>query len=174
MSLREDLIALIDDETLPSTTRRVFSDRLKSGDLTRDENPASHYCVYFLPYDPIAQKVFLIAHKKSGLWLAPGGHIDRGENLFQAVNREIEEELGLKSYFQQPPHPFLITIVEIEQSTRACRRHHDVWYLITPPTNSLRYDHDEFSDTCWVGREAALKLLTDPSNIQAIDLILPA
>jgi 8-oxo-dGTP diphosphatase len=41
-------------------------------------------------------RVLLIHHKKLGMWLPPGGHIDRDETPDEAVEREFREELNLK------------------------------------------------------------------------------
>ena len=40
-------------------------------------------------------KVLLIKHKKLGLWLPVGGHIEKDETPDDAVLREFEEEVGL-------------------------------------------------------------------------------
>jgi len=40
-------------------------------------------------------KVLLIKHKKSGLWLPPGGHIERDEILTETALKEVKEETGL-------------------------------------------------------------------------------
>lgn len=174
MTLEQDLQAVVNDTRLPGTTRNIFASRLSEGQLTRDENSTSHFCVYFLPYDPKTKNVLLIAHKKSGLWLAPGGHIDRGENLHQAVNREIREELGVSNFFPTTPRPFFISTVDIVNQKHGCRRHHDVWYLISLPPSRVHINFDECSDARWVDHDAALAILTDPSNIEAINIILPA
>jgi 8-oxo-dGTP pyrophosphatase MutT (NUDIX family) len=42
------------------------------------------------------KKVLLIKHKKLGLWLNPGGHIDEGELPHEAAEREFFEETGVK------------------------------------------------------------------------------
>jgi len=34
-------------------------------------------------------------HRKLGIWLPPGGHIDRDEDPVQAVLREVVEETGI-------------------------------------------------------------------------------
>jgi 8-oxo-dGTP pyrophosphatase MutT (NUDIX family) len=39
--------------------------------------------------------VILLRHKRLGLWLQPGGHIDRGETPWEAALREAAEETGL-------------------------------------------------------------------------------
>ena len=41
-------------------------------------------------------KVLLVNHRKMGVWLYPGGHIEDTETPDQAVIREVEEETGLK------------------------------------------------------------------------------
>lgn len=39
-------------------------------------------------------KLLLHMHKKLGIWMQPGGHIELSENPWQAVLHEIEEETG--------------------------------------------------------------------------------
>ena len=45
-------------------------------------------------------KVLLVKHKKLGLWLPPGGHIDKNETPEQATIREIKEETGLDIHLE--------------------------------------------------------------------------
>ena len=40
-------------------------------------------------------KTLLVEHVKSGLWLPPGGHIEKNETPDEALLREIKQELGL-------------------------------------------------------------------------------
>ncbi len=52
-------------------------------------------------------KVLLIKHKKSGKWLPVGGHVEIGETLQQALEREIQEETSLTGCeFPLPPKTF--------------------------------------------------------------------
>lgn len=65
-------------------------------------------------------KILLIHHRKSGLWLPPGGHIDPGETPHETAVREALEETGIhvnlldsaenvgESY--NLPHPFRINL----------------------------------------------------------------
>ncbi len=49
--------------------------------------------------------VVLLRHKRLGLWLQPGGHIDQGETPWEAALREAHEETGLNvSYADVDPH----------------------------------------------------------------------
>ncbi|OHA08964.1 MAG: hypothetical protein A3B37_02970 [Candidatus Sungbacteria bacterium RIFCSPLOWO2_01_FULL_59_16] len=40
-------------------------------------------------------RVLLVDHRKIGQWLAPGGHVELGEDTDEALFREITEETGL-------------------------------------------------------------------------------
>ncbi|PLX21947.1 DNA mismatch repair protein MutT [Candidatus Parcubacteria bacterium] len=40
-------------------------------------------------------KILLIFHKKLGVWLYPGGHIEEDEHPDEALLREVKEETGL-------------------------------------------------------------------------------
>lgn len=42
------------------------------------------------------KKVLLVKHKKLGIWLNPGGHIEDGELPHQTAEREFFEETGIK------------------------------------------------------------------------------
>ena len=48
-------------------------------------------------------RVLLIEHKKLGLWLPVGGHIDPNETPDQAMVREAKEEVGLDIKLLQIP-----------------------------------------------------------------------
>lgn len=148
-----------------------FKQRLEEGLLTRDENPKTHFCAYFLPYNPKTKEVFIVHHKKAGLWISPGGHIDQGEILFEALNREIYEELGVKDFFKEVPSPFLLTTTLIENAVQPCKKHYDVWYLVNTNGDNFNVDPHEFLDVKWVTIEEARNLVKDPANISALNAI---
>jgi 8-oxo-dGTP pyrophosphatase MutT (NUDIX family) len=148
-----------------------YLERAKEGLFTRDENPRSHFCVYFLPYDPKTKQVFMVHHKKSGLWLSPGGHIDKGENLLQALNREIMEELGMKEFFLTLPDPFLLTITSIKTPKYPCEEHLDIWFLVETDGSDFNVDPKEFHNTKWLPISEAEKLDTDGANLEALAII---
>lgn len=39
--------------------------------------------------------IMLLRHRRLGIWVQPGGHIDAGEPPWEAARREVEEETGL-------------------------------------------------------------------------------
>lgn len=150
-----------------------YLERLTEGNpLTRDEGGLFHFCVYFLPYNPKAKQIFIVHHKKSGLWLSPGGHIDKGELLLNALNREIGEELGIKNFFAELPQPFLITVTPIDNPAQpSCKEHLDIWFLVETDGSNFNVDPQEFHSTKWVSLDEAAKILTDKNNLKALELI---
>lgn len=148
-----------------------FEQRLESGLLTRDEHPPTHFSVYFLPINSISKRVFLVHHKKANIWLSPGGHVDRGEYPEQTLAREIREELGISYLFTSPPRPFLFTIVDINDEKFPCKTHFDLWYAIETEGQDFQIDPVEFYETRWLAIPEARTLVTDPSNLYALQKI---
>lgn len=145
-----------------------FMERVKEGLLTRDENSVTHFCIYFLPFNPRTKQVFLVHHKKANKWISPGGHIDKGEYLLGALNREISEELGVKNFFTKLPDPFLITITPIQSATQLCKEHLDIWFFLKTDGLSFEVDPQEFYNTKWLTLTEAEQIIVDEPNLKAI------
>lgn len=167
MELSQSLKQIINKDICSREVYDAFLSRIEKGVLTRDENPRSHFCVYFLPYNPANQQVFITHHKKSGLWLSTGGHIDLGEDLFATLNREISEELGLFDFFKNYPEPFCLTYTPIMSDTRPCQEHYDVWHLVATDGSNFKVDPAEFYDAKWMTIEEAKKIVSS-QNLEAL------
>lgn len=153
--------------------RKEFIRRAKEDALTRDENPITHFCVYFAAYDPENRQVFIGHHKKSGLWLFNGGHIDEGELPLEALEREVGEEWGKNVQLDGGYTPSLLTITEIDNPTKQkCRLHYDIWYFIPLDKNSFDPDESllekEFHQTGWKLAEEARDLIKDVNTLTAL------
>ena len=142
--------------------------RVEEGDLTRDEGNISHLGCYFLPYNPETKQLFVVHHKKSGLWLFPGGHVDEGELPLQTLNREIEEELGAKDRITEEIKPFLLSITPINHDKIMCKEHLDIWFRFPTDGSEFVVDPTEFYETRWVSIQGAKNLMTDPPNLKAV------
>jgi len=155
----------------------AFLQRLEaSGGLTRDEDASSHFCVYFGAYDRRAGQVFVGHHKKSGLWLFNGGHLDRGETADRTLRREMGEEWGLVVPLGQIGAPRLLTITEIDNPAyQSCTRHYDIWYFVPVeartfvPSASLLAA--EYHTIDWHTPTEAKALISDPNTLQALALM---
>lgn len=156
----------------PQISNRYLEWLSASEKLTRDQGNPSHLCVYFLPYNPETKQVFITHHKKSNLWLSPGGHVDKNESLLEALNREIREELGVTNFFPTLPKPFLITITPIDNPKQPiCREHLDVWFLLETDGSNFNVDPQEFHSTKWMTLKEAKNFLIDEANLKALDIL---
>ncbi len=169
MKLNQELTELLNSQ---SSTKTIigFLKRLPEGKLTKHENPQSHLCTYFGAYDPKAKEVFIGHHKKSGLWLFNGGHVDEGEEaLRETVIREIGEEWGLDGTDFEIKSPEFFTITPIDNPTKqTCTMHYDVWHFIAVDKNSFKPDEtklsEEFHEAGWKTVAEARKLVSAENN----------
>lgn len=94
--LKQELLKIIKGTWAREEIKKRFLARLREGNLTRDENEESHFCVFFAGVDFKTKKVFIGHHKKADIWLFNGGHIDNRELPIQTMIREMGEEWNIK------------------------------------------------------------------------------
>lgn len=170
------LVSIIEKAKGKKEVRQKFLARLNEGRLIRSENPRSHFCVYFAAIDPSEGMAFIGLHKKSGLWLFNGGHLDPEETLEQALVREAREEWGIPIDPKSVQNPELCTITKIEHPERqVCEWHYDFWYFL-PFARSLFHPDParlstEFLEYGWYSYPEARRLMIDPASREAIDFI---
>lgn len=119
--------------------------------------PPVHLVGYFVVRDERREQLLLVAHRKAGLWLPCGGHVEPGEDPWDTVARECREEL----YIDAVPaavagrRPFFLTVTE----TRGQGRHTDVslWYVLRTDAGSVTsFDTGEFEAVRWLTPEEVL------------------
>jgi len=169
-NLHDQIKAIINPAICNQEIADYYLKRLEKGELTRDDHNPSHFCCYFLPYNPDTKQVFIVHHKKSGLWIAPGGHIDKDEGLLQTLNREIGEELGVQNKIKEEIKPFLLTITPIDDrgDNYPCKEHLDIWYRFQTDGKEFNVDPREFHETRWMSVAEARELITDAPNLEAM------
>ena len=77
-----------------------------------------------LVYDEAARKVFLIEHTYVPGWQLPGGGVEPGETMLEALTRELAEEGNIE--LTAPP-----VLKSIHHNRHASRRDHVGVYLVT-------------------------------------------
>lgn len=113
--------------------------------------PPMHLVSYFVVLDE-AGRLLLTAHRKAGLWLPPGGHVEPGEDPWATVVRECGEELRLPAVPAFAARPLFVTVTD----TRGAGRHTDVslWYVLRARADQVRwYDPGEFTAIRWLTPE---------------------
>lgn len=115
--------------------------------------------------------VVLLRHKRVGIWLQPGGHVDPGETPWDAALREAGEETGLAVAFADVP-PRLVH-VDVHPGPRG-HTHLDLRYLIdggeadpAPPTG-------ESQAIGWFAWDAAIARADDPRLAVALRSLRPS
>lgn len=137
-----------------------------TGDIFRRVTPRTpdpHLVAYFLLVDHQHDMVLLVDHRKAGLWLPTGGHVEAGEHPAATVRREAREELGIEAEFSPVTEgrPLFVTVTATAPPTG---RHTDVslWYvLVRHMSRSLTPDTGEFRSARWWTREQIA--LADPA-----------
>jgi len=132
----------------------------------------NHFTATGIVFNPSGE-VLMIKHKKLGVWLPPGGHIDENEVPCDAVLREIFEETGVKAqvvsasqgvgvgdeaHCKELSHPFVILLEDIENTW--LHNHIDLVYLCKAGSDELVKSESEADDIGWFTLEAAMALDT--------------
>lgn len=107
--------------------------------------------------------VLLLKHKRLGIWLQPGGHIDPGETPWDAALREAREETGLDVSFAGPLDddgvPELIH-VDVHAGGRG-HTHLDTRYLLDGGSADPTPPEDESQDVAWFEWDEAIEMADD-------------
>ncbi len=155
--IRELIARMAPGDTAEAADLRFALEWIDSGArLWREGGPAEppiHLVAYFVPIDPATRDVLLVDHRKAGLWLPPGGHVEVGEAPADTVRREAAEELGI-GVTGEPEPPLLLTVTA---TVGTGPRHTDVslWYpLPIPRTARIQADEGEFAAARWFAWDA--------------------
>lgn len=97
--------------------------------------------------------VVLHLHKRLGLWLQPGGHIEPGETPAEGALREAEEETGL-AVRHPDPGPQLVH-VDVHPGPKG-HTHLDVRFLLEADDADPAPAGDESPDARWFGWDEAV------------------
>lgn len=99
--------------------------------------------------------VLLHIHKRLGIWLQPGGHIDPGERPWETAIRETEEETGVKA--GHPPSGPLLIHVDVMPAAND-HVHYDLRYLTLAPPLTPKPPPGESPQVRWFGWDEALEV----------------
>ncbi|WP_439681582.1 NUDIX hydrolase [Embleya sp. MST-111070] len=124
--------------------------------------PPKHLVVYFVVFDQRREELLLGAHRKAGLWLPAGGHVEPGEDPWEAVVRECREELHIQAAPARDGdrNPFFVTVTR----TRGEGTHIDVclWFVLRGTTEEITsFDEGEFDAIRWL---SPLRVLAEPQH----------
>jgi XTP/dITP diphosphohydrolase len=142
-----------------SFRQRLAAVTARSG-LTSPGNER-HWTASAIVVHPDGNRVLLIDHVKSGLLLPPGGHVEPGEPLAEAVIREVREETGIEAEIiagpvpSYPPvltHPVPFAVIEARAAdpVNGDHQHIDALYVCRAPSDLTgQVDQREVTSAMW-------------------------
>lgn len=102
------------------------------------------------------RKVLLIKHKKLGLWLPPGGHIEANETPEETAVREVKEETGMNIKFESEQFHRIKLLkphhVEIHPISKE-HEHIAFVYFTKPSGGKLIKNESECDDARWFSKK---------------------
>lgn len=113
-----------------------------------------HVTASAIVLNPAGDAVLLHRHKRLGLWLQPGGHIDGGEHPADAAAREVREETGIARVRHVAASPEVVH-VDVHPGPKG-HTHLDLRYLVEADGEPAP-GRDESQDVRWFGWTDAIE-----------------
>jgi nucleoside triphosphatase len=114
-------------------------------------------------------KLFLMSsHKWRGKWVVPGGHIELGERMEDALRREIKEETNLEIRDIE-----FVCFQEFVYNERFWKRRHFIFFDFACRTDSTDVQlNDEAQEYVWVTPDEAMTMPVEHYTAVAIGTYL--
>ena len=163
----EDLRALV-QEHQPTSAREAAAKERFLSELERLDDPCdehagpTHVTASAIVVGP--RGTVLHRHKRLGIWMQPGGHIDAGETPDAAAVREATEELGLP--VAHPPGGPRLIHVDVHDAALG-HTHLDLRYLVLGDDRDPAPPPGESPDARWCDWDEA-RTLADPALVDAL------
>ena len=114
--------------------------------------------------------VVLLRHKRLGIWVQPGGHVEAGEELSVAARREAIEETGLD--LEHPADGARVVHIDVHPGGRG-HTHLDVrWLLQASTADAPRPPEGESQEVAWFDWPSAVER-ADPGLAGALVRLQP-
>ncbi len=142
--------------------------------FSRDLFEPGHVTASAFVLSPDGADLLLILHRKLGLWLQPGGHVDAADaTVLDAARREVREECGVAGLeavgglldvdiHRIPPNP---------RRDEPAHEHFDVRFLFRAPSRAFEAGSDA-ADARWVPLREVAGAGTDESVERAARKLL--
>jgi len=122
----------------------------------------THIVAVFGVVENARGEILLLKHRQKGGWMFPGGQVETGENLIEALQRETMEESGMAIEVGR--------LFCVDSNTCTYKGYNGYKHVPTKvmfgfacqyASGTFR-ESDETSEGCWVARDQAMELLGEP------------
>ena len=114
-------------------------------DLKKDHVALSSWVL-----SPDSSEVLMTHHRKLGIWVKLGGHVDGQAEILQAAIREAQEESGILNIHPVSTELFDLDIHRIPENPKeAAHLHYDTRFLLQAETSIFKISHESL-DLAWV------------------------
>ncbi len=149
--LRDTLVALDPIDELERHDVAATLELLEVTDAPFDEHAQPHH-VTASAFAVSELGVVLHRHRRLGIWLQPGGHVDEGEAPADAALRELVEETGVAAVHLEPAVLVHVSV----HDTPWVHRHYDCRWLVEATRTELEPAVGESAEVRWLEPGAAL------------------
>jgi len=160
-----------------NATEAAFIERMlrlseAEGACERSHFEPGHFTASAFVLSPDRRDMVLIHHKKLGIWVQPGGHVEPADaDLIGAARREVLEEVGLGELEPITTDGTLVFDVDIHlipaRKTDPPHEHFDVRFAFVAKTREL-VSSDEVADLRWVPLSDVEQMGSDESVLRAV------
>ncbi|HUZ08984.1 MAG TPA: NUDIX domain-containing protein [Acidimicrobiales bacterium] len=165
-----DALRRVVEEHAPEGTREIVAKARILRELDRLPRPCDESA------DPVhvtgsavvvgARGMVMHLHRRLGRWMQPGGHVDGGEEPWQAAERESEEETGLA--VAHPPGGPILVHLDVHPAAQG-HTHLDLRYLLLAEDAEPAPPPGESQDVRWCTWDEAASM-ADEALVGAIAL----
>ena len=161
------------DSTEAAFIQRMLELSRAEGACERSHFGPGHFTASAFVLSPDRRDLVLIHHKKLGIWVQPGGHVEPADDdLIGAARREVEEEVGLSDLeLLAGTGSSAVFDVDIHlippRKTEPAHEHFDLRFAFVAKTREL-VSSEEVTDLRWVPLADVAQLGADESVLRAV------